>query len=176
MLISLNEILDLEDRELFGEVFDAYDKIYVQNSDDYEVWKHFYFFLWIAIEDAPSSFHQRIDLRSLLQRMFDEGKEKFSELADFNFVAGYTVSIFPYEYGDYETLENEAGKMLFKATKLDSKNVLYKMVYLGHDARGLEKEYEAAKMEAQKMINIFSGKGMLNGYFRDVLFSRGKGK
>ncbi len=147
MLKSLDEILDLEDKDLFDEAFDVYIKIYAQNTADYEVWKHFYFFLWIAIEDAPSSFHQRIGLRSFLQRMFDEGKENFSELADFNFVAGYTVSIFPYEHGEYETLEKEAEEMLFKATKLDSKNVLYKMVYLGHDTRGREKEYDAAKVD-----------------------------
>lgn len=174
MLISLDEILDLEDKQLFDEAFDAYNKIYLQNSDDYEVWKHFYFFLWTAIEDAQSSFHKRIGLRSLLQRMFDEGREKFYELADFNFIAGYTVSIFPYEYGDYETLEKEAGEMLFKAKKLDSENAIYNMVYLGHDTRGREKEYEVATMEAQKMLNMFNGKGVLNGYFREVLLRREK--
>ena len=57
------------------------------------------------IEDAPTEFNERIEVNKLLKKMFDEGKSNFSELPDFNFIAGYTVSIFPYEYGDYNDLE-----------------------------------------------------------------------
>src|SRR4051812_47692832 len=112
MTQSLQDIFTLEDNEHFDQAFDAFSNLYNQSKNDYEVWKHFYFFLWAAIEDAPSSFHDRINLRQLLQVMFDEGKKIFADKADFNFIAGYTVSLFPYEYGDYEDLEKEGNEML----------------------------------------------------------------
>ena len=77
------------------------------------------FFLWVTIEDAPSSFNDKINLRNLLKKLLDEGKQNFTENADFNFIAGWTVSIFPYEYGDYEDLGIEGIQMLFKATQLN---------------------------------------------------------
>jgi len=101
---ELNTIFQLEEAEKFDEAFEAYNVLFSQYLSEYIVWKHFYFFLWMAIEDATSVFHEKIDLRNLLKGMFDEGNSKFSSIADFNFTAGYTVSIFPYEYGDYDDL------------------------------------------------------------------------
>lgn len=48
----------------------------------------------------------------------NNGLNKHSELAEFNFITGYTVSIFPYEFGDYEELNIKGSEMLKKATKL----------------------------------------------------------
>ena len=93
---SLQQILELEDEKKFDEAFDAYNVLYSRNKE-YEVWKHFYFFLWAAIDDAPSDFQNKIGLRQLLQVMLDNGRQAYATHADFNFIAGYTVSIFPYE-------------------------------------------------------------------------------
>ncbi len=130
MTLSLQDIFQLEHSEKFDEAFEAYNGLYLKNIADYELWKHFYFFLWTAIEDAPSSFHDRINLRHLLQEMFDEGKRAFSNEADFNFIAGYTVSIFPYEYGNYHDLQKEGKEMLLKASQLQPGNLIYRLVYL----------------------------------------------
>jgi hypothetical protein len=167
---SLQDIFKLEDAEKFDEAFDAYNDLYNQNKNDYEVWKHFYFFLWTAIEDAPSGFQDKINLRHLLQVMFDEGKKPFADNADFNFIAGYTVSIFPYEYGNYDDLQKEGQQMLLKATKLDSKNTIYRMVYLGSLPDGDKLLYRQAEIEAApKVLETFSGQGALNRYFREIL-------
>jgi hypothetical protein len=53
MTQSLQDIFQLEDTEQFDKAFDAYSDIYSKDKNDYEIWKHFYFFLWTAIEDAP---------------------------------------------------------------------------------------------------------------------------
>ena len=81
MTQSLQDILRLEDCERFEEAFDAYNDLCYTNKKDYQVWTHFYFFLWIAIEDAPSGFRAKINLRHLLQEIFDAGKKTFSGLA-----------------------------------------------------------------------------------------------
>ena len=141
---SLQHIFQLEDSEQFDKAFEAYQALYSTSKTDYEVWKHFYFFLWTAIEDAPSSFQDKVDLRPLLQEMLDEGKRAFSDITDFNFIAGYTVSIFPYEYGDYDDLEEEGRQMLYKATQLEPENVIYKMVYLGSITNADPKAYRQA--------------------------------
>lgn len=171
MTQSLQDIFKLEDNEKFDEAFEAYNALYNSDRNDYEVWKHFYFFLWTAIEDAPSSFHDKIDLRHLLQAMFEEGKKTFSDNADFNFIAGYTVSIFPYEYGDYEEMEKEGQQMLLKATKLEPNNPIYRMVYLGSIPDGDKQLYRQAEIEAApKVLDRFGGDGALNKYFKEILY------
>jgi hypothetical protein len=171
MTQSLYNIFKLEDNKQFDEAFDAYNNLYNQNKNDYEVWKHFYFFLWTAIEDAPSSFHDKINLRPLMQIMFDEGKKAFADNADFNFIAGYTVSIFPYEYGDYDDLEKEGNEMLLKATQLQPDNLIYRMVYLGSISNVDRQQYRQVEIDAApKVLETFSGTGALNRYFRQVLY------
>ena len=143
----------------------------IQDKSDYEIWKHFYFFLWTAIEDAPTIFHDKVNLRHLLKVLFDEDKERFADKADFNFIAGYTVSIFPYEYGDYNDLEKEGRQMLFKATQLEPDNKIYRMTYLGSLASGDKQEYRQSEIEAApKVVETFSGHGALNKYFREILY------
>lgn len=168
---TIQDIFQLEDSEAFDEAFEAYNEIYSKNKGNYEIWKYFYFFLWTAIEDAPSSFNERINLRNLLQVMLDEGKQMFSEKADFNFIAGYTVSIFPYEYGEYDDLEKEAKQMLVKAIKLEPDNIIYKMVYLGSISKPDDHVYmQTVNEAAPTVLGTFSGNGALNNYFREVLY------
>jgi hypothetical protein len=171
MTQSLQRVFDLEDAEKFDEAFEAYNDLYKRNKHDYELWKHFYFFLWTAIEDAPCSFHDKINLRQLLKEMLDEGKQIFSDKADFNFVAGYTISIFPYEYGDYDNLERVGYEMLSKATQLQPTNPIYRMVFLGSSSNTNPNAYRQAEVDAApKVIEAFSGGGFLNKYFRQVLY------
>jgi hypothetical protein len=170
MTQSLQDIFNLEDNEQFDQTFEAYDKLYSQNKSDYEVWKHFYFFLWLAIEDAPSSFQDKINLRDLLKEMLIEGKQRFADKADFNFIAGYTVSIFPYEYGDYDDLEKEGNEMQYKATKLEPDNIIYELLYQGSLASTDTEKYRHLRINAApKVLETFPGNGALNKYFRQVL-------
>lgn len=171
MTQSLQDIFELEDSKRLDDAFDAYNYLYNQNKIDYDVWKHFYFFLWTAIEDAPSSFHGKINLRPLIQVMFEEGKKVFDDNADFNFIAGYTVSIFPYEYGDYDDIEKEGKELLHKATQLKPDNKIYKMVYMGSISNVDPKQYRQAEIEAApKVLETFNGIGALNKYFKQVLY------
>lgn len=80
MTQSLQDIFKLEHSEQFDEAFDAYNSLYNQDKNNHDVWKHFYFFLWTAIEDAPSRFHEKLNLRHLLKVMFDEGKKAFADI------------------------------------------------------------------------------------------------
>ena len=65
---ELNKIFELEEENKFDEVFQLYHNLYSKNKFEYEVWKNFYFFLWCAIEDAPSEFQEKIEIRDLLQK------------------------------------------------------------------------------------------------------------
>ena len=175
MTIAIQDIFKLEDNKLFDDAFDAYSELYNGDQKNYDVWKHFYFFLWTAIEDTPSSFHEKINLRQLLQAMLDEGKKAFIDNADFNFIAGYTVSIFPYEDGDYDDLEKEGSEMLLQATKLQPDNLIYKMVYLGSISDIDPQQYRQAEIDAApKVLETFRGTGTMNKYFRQVLYRSDK--
>lgn len=102
--------------------------------------------------------------------MLDEGRQ-FAEKADFNFIAGYTVSIFPYEYGEYNNLEKEAKRMLLEAARLEPENIIYKMVYLGSISTPDDQSYtQTANEAAPKVLETFGGNGSLNKYFREVLY------
>jgi hypothetical protein len=171
MAQSLQENFKLEDEEKFDKAFEAYNALCKQNKNDYDIWKHFYFFLWTAVEDAPSTFQDKINLRHLMQIIFNEGKTTFSDIADFNFIAGYTVSIFPYEYGNYEDLEKEGNAMLLKAAQLQPENLIHKLVYLGSISNVNRQEFRQAEIDAApKVLETFSGYGTLNKYFRQVLY------
>jgi hypothetical protein len=127
--------------------------------------------LWTAVEDAPSTFQDKINLRHLMQIIFNEGKTTFSDIADFNFIAGYTVSIFPYEYGNYEDLEKEGNAMLLKAAQLQPEILIHKLVYLGSISNVNRQEFRQAEIDAApKVLETFSGYGTLNKYFRQVLY------
>ncbi|WP_264522382.1 hypothetical protein [Flavobacterium sp. N1994] len=167
----MNEsILLLEERNEFDKAFEAYQKLYSNQNLDFELWKHFFFFLWICIEDSPLEFQERIDISKELKEKFVEGKKNFSELAEFNFIAGYTVSIFPYEFGDYDDLENEGSKMILKATEIEPENIIYRMVYLGDLPNLDRKKYEEAVVSAKPIVlEKFNGIGFFNKYFRQVL-------
>ena len=174
-MTNLTDILELEDKGDFEKAFESYRDLYSTKNNDYETWKYFYFFLWTAIEDAPSDFHEKINLRQRLREMFDDGKDKFNELADFNFITGYTVSIFPYEYGDYDDLEREGIEMLLRATKTEPTNAIFKMVYLGSLANVDKEQMKKAETEASKVVQEkFKGNGLLNRYFREVMDRSGK--
>ena len=174
---DLKEIFELENAEKYNEAYSRYQKLISKNTSDYQNWKYFFFFLWSMIEDVSGILSKDIDLRAELETELKNGMNKYSELADFNFIAGYTISIFPYEFGDYEKLDLIGRKMLKKAYELDLKNPIYKMTYLG--SKGLnrkeQKEYENACYKSRKIIETeYIGNGLLNEYFNQVFIRDGK--
>jgi hypothetical protein len=174
-MTNLTDILELEDKGDFEKAFESYRDLYATKNNDYETWKYFYFFLWTAIEDAPSDFQKKINLRQRLQEMFDDGKSKFNEVADFNFIAGWTVSIFPYEYGDYDDLERQGKEMLLRATKTEPTNLIFKLAYLGSFENVDKTQLRNVEIKASSIVQEkFKGNGLLNKYFRQVLDRAGK--
>ena len=168
-LNSIDNILELEDKGNFDKAFDLYSQLHQTNPDDFEIWKHFYFFLWIAIEDATAEFHDRINIRQRLQAMFDDGKNRFQDIAEFKFIAGWTVLISPYEYGDYEDLEKEGMELLKQAHEDMPDNMIYKMAYLGSFDSNKAERLKVEKEANSFVLKRFAGTGFLNSYFRDVL-------
>jgi hypothetical protein len=173
-LKDLETILEIEDEGDFDKAYELYNQLYKTNPTDFEIWKHFYFFLWIAIEDAKSEFHERVNLRQQLQEMFDEGKRKFQHKSEFKFIAGYTVSIFPYEYGDYDDLEKEGNELLRQAYHEEPDNKIYRMVYLG-SSNSDKNEYRQSELDASPVVlKKFQGPGLINNYFKQVLNRKDK--
>ena len=166
--------MEREDSGDFDKAFELYNRLYQINPSGFEMWKHFYFFVWTAIEDAPSEFHDRINLRQKLQELYEDGKKRFQNYTEFKFIAGYTVSIFHYEYGDYEDLEKEGKEFLRQANQERPDDKIFKMVYLG-SFESDKKEYRQAELEASPVVrNRFQGPGLLNRYFRQVLNRKNK--
>ena len=168
-MTTLNDILKVEDKGDIDKAFDLYIKLYESNRTDFEVWKHFYFFLWISIEEASVKFQNRVNLRERLKNLYIEGKTNFKTLTEFKFIAGYTISLFPYEFGDYSDLEKEGKDLLFQASQAEPDNKIYKMVYLGsYDSDN--DTYRQAEIQASPIVlDKFKGLGFMNRYFREVL-------
>ncbi|GAB3832916.1 hypothetical protein [Hymenobacter jeollabukensis] len=170
----LEHIINLEEDQKYQEAYEFYRVLYSANKLDYDIWKNFYIFLWLALEETPEFFQEKINLQSLLPTMLTEGKQNFSTLADFNFIAGYTVSILPYEFGEFSTMEDEATRMLLKAFELDPSNTIYRMVYLGNNSSKSEEYLKSTAEAGPIVLHKFAGAGMLNKYFRQVLFRLNK--
>lgn len=168
---NLEQIFELETAEKYNEAYSEYQKLISENDVDFETWKYYYFFLWSMIEDVNGQFKKGIDLRTELESELKNGLNKYSELAEFNFIAGYMVSIFPYEFGDYEELEIKGKEMLKKAFEMEQSNPIYKMVYLGSKSLNDKEQslYKMACAESKLILKTkHSGKGLLNEYYNQV--------
>jgi hypothetical protein len=168
---NLEQIFELEAAEKYNEAYSEYKKMISENNADFETWKYYFFFLWSMIEDVSGIFKMGIDLRTELEYELKNGLNKYSKLAEFNFITGYAISIFPYEFGDYEKLEIKGKKMLKKAFEMEKSNPIYEMVYLGSKSRNKKEEslYKKKCAESKQILKIkYNGKGLLNEYFNQV--------
>ena len=168
---ELIKIIELENSNDFELAFLEYDNLYNQNKSVFEIWKYFYFFLWIIIENMPNDFVEKIKREERLKEMFSDGNSKFSNNPEFNFIVGYTMSIFPYEFGDFDEYEKKAEELLEKARNLDPINPIYKMVCLSSSIDDNSEEYLLASAEAAQIVKEkYNGIGLYNDYFIQVLY------
>ena len=171
----LKEIIELEDKELFQNALDKYQQLYAASSNDFEVWKHYYFFLWyISVEEIPLEIEAFIITNKINEELDKIGKEDmqtFSNNPDALFILGYTMNLFPYFFGDYELWEKKAQVMIIRAAELSPENIIYKMVKLGEiEFARQNKAYIAICELAAPIVNdTFSKGGFLNSYFKEVL-------
>jgi len=170
---ELVKIIEFENTRKFELAFHAYVELYSRNKNNFEVWKYFFFFLWIIIEEMPNEFSEKIEREKKLKEMFEEGFATFSQNPEFNFIAGYAMSIFPYEFGDFTEYEHKSSELLAEARKLEPNNEIYEMVYLGNSKNNNSEEYLNAKNNAKpKVIEKYKGSGLLNDYFMQVLIRK----
>jgi hypothetical protein len=175
---NLKQIFELESAEKYNDAYSLYQKLISEKNVGFETWKYYFFFLWSMIEDVNGLFRKDIDLRTELESELNNGLKKYSELAEFNFIAGYAVCIFPYEFGDYEELDTKGRKMLKTASEMEPNNPIYKMAYLGSQVLNKKEQslYEKVCAESKPILNTkYSGKGFLNEYFSQV-FNRDEKK
>ena len=168
---NLEQIFELETAEKYNEAYSEYQKLISENNAEFETWKYYFFFLWSMIEDVSGFFKMGIDLRTELESELRNGLNKYWKLAEFNFIAGYAISIFPYEFGDYEELEIKGKEMLKKAFEMEQSNPIYEMVYLGSKNRNKKEEslYKKSCAESKLILKIkYNGKGLLNEYYNQV--------
>ena len=169
---KFSKIFELETAGKYNKAYFEYQKLISENNSDFETWKFYFFFLWSMLEDVNGQFTENIDLRTELEAELKSGLKNYSDLAEFNFIAGYAVSIFPYEFGDYEELDKKGRKMLRIASELEPNNPIYKMVYLGtqEQTKKNQTEYQNACQDSElKVQETYNGNGLLNEYFKDVL-------
>ena len=168
---NLEQIFELESAEKYNEAFSEYRNLVSEDNPNFETWKYYFFFLWSMLEDVNGLFRKDIDLRAELESELNNGLKKYSGIAEFNFIAGYAISIFPYEFGDYEELEIRGKEMLKKAFELEQSNPIYEMVYLGSKSLNDKEQslYKKACAESKLILKTkHSGKGLLNEYYNQV--------
>ncbi len=165
------QVLELEELEKFEDAFHAYELLDYQNT--FEHWKPFYFFLWyMNVEDVPlgtTKLIEKYNLDEKLKKVTNIGFRQFSANSQFKFVAGYTISLFPYYYGDYEEWENKGNELLKAAYEQEPDNIIFELAFNG-SSFGSNEQYNKTKPKASEAIRVeFSGKGLLNSYFGEVL-------
>jgi len=156
--------------EEYEEAFREYEKL---DLNDFDNWKYYYFYLWyINVEYYPldlNGFIQKHKLDDKLKELVELGFKRFGEVAEFQYLAGYTINLFPYYYGDYEEWEQRGNELLKSAHKLEPDNLIYNISYQG-SPYGSTRAYNLAKQNAIEVgKGTFAGIGILNRYFKDVL-------
>lgn len=165
------QVLELEELEKYEDAFHAYELLDYQSS--FEHWKYFYFFLWyVNVEDIPLGTVELVDKHKLDERLKEVasiGFGQFSENPEFKFVAGYTISLFPYYYGEYEEWEEKGNELLKAAYEQEPNNLIYELAYHG-GSFGSNELYNETKLKAKKAVKTeFSGNGILDSYFIEVM-------
>jgi hypothetical protein len=175
-MTTLDEILELEENLQLEEAFHKYQELYQKDFTDFHIWKHYYFFLWYTEVESGCinggmKFTEKHAIGKLINPLFLEGKERFIHLAEFNFIVGYTISLFPYYYGEYEEMEAYGEELLGNATKLDPLNPEYKRAYLGSLPLGSnDKDYVYySNLTRTTIWPKYTGKGFLNEYMREMI-------
>jgi hypothetical protein len=170
---TLYNIIELEESENYISALEQYQKQFSFN-EDFELWKHYYFFLWyINVEEFAlhmEAFIRENKLDIVLKEVALFGLKTFKNNPEALFILGYTISLFPYYFGEYEKLESEAKQMLNKAHNIQSNDIIYKLAFLG-STDGNQEVYDQVCVEAAPEVLIrFNGKGLLNNYFKQVLY------
>lgn len=175
---NLENIFKFESEEKYNEAYSLYKSLLNSNPINFEIWNYYYFFLWSMIEDVNGFFTilSNKELRNELNKELEFGLKNFENIPEFNFITGYTITIFPYEFGDYDELEKVGKQLLSKASELEPHNVLFKMVLLGSLEKTnniQKKEYNNLKSKVRKVIlEKHGGNGLLNEYYNQVFIRK----
>ncbi len=170
--MKLEDILELEDNQDYNKAYHFYSTLLTKNDTDFELWKHYFFFLWRMLDAVKGQFTVDVELRKTLIIELKRGLKLFKNYPEFNFITGYTISIMPYIFGNCNTYEKIAIKLLEKASNLKPKNPIYKMIFLGAqwDFGGQEQSYNEVWLKSKPIIaRKYNGKGLINRYFSTIL-------
>ena len=170
--MKLKEILELEENQEYNAAYYAYQELLYENDKDFESWKHYFFFLWYMLDVVEGQFTVDINLKNTLVVELKKGQKLYDDIPEFNFIAGYAISIVPYEFGNCTKYEMKAIELLEKASSLESENPIYKMILLGAqwDFGGQENCYnEVCAKTKQIIFQTYNGKGLINKYFHTIL-------
>jgi hypothetical protein len=174
----MNNILDivhsLEDQNDFETSFLTYKKEFHSDKLDFQLWRSFYFFLWYCLFEEVCLDCEKFNLKYSLRQEYDlilnYGHRTYSDIPEFNFIVGYTISVYPYIFSDILESKSTAIQLIKKAWNLERSNLIYEMVRIGDLFPG-SKEYQKLCIQASTLVlTQYKGKGYLNTYFRSVLF------
>jgi len=170
----LETVYELEDENDFESAFLIYKKTFELDSQDFQLWRSFYFFLWYCLVEEGFLKSEKFNLDFNLMKEYDiilnYGHGTYSNNPEFNFIVGYTISVYPYLFANILESESLGNQLLKKAWNLERTNLIYNMVRLGDSLPGSE-EYSRSCINASTLVLVqYKGKGYLNSYFRSVLF------
>ena len=170
--MKLEELLKLEDKQDYNKAYYLYLTLLKKNTINFELWKHYFFFLWYMQDTVKGQFTVSIDISKALAIELQRGEKLFKDNSEFNFITGYTISIMPYLFGNCNVYEKKAIKLLEKASHLEPNNPIYKMILLGAqwDFGGQEKSYNEVCLKSKQIVaQKYNGKGLINNYFSTIL-------
>lgn len=173
----MNNILDtlhlLEDENDVETAFLIYKKEFHSDKINFQLWRSFYFFLWYCLVEEGCLNCEKFNLEYSLRQEYDTilnyGHKAYSDIPEFNFIVGYTISVYPYIFPNILESKSTAIHLIKKAWNLERSNLIYEMVRTGDSLPG-SKEYQKLRIKASPLVlTQYKGKGYLNTYFRSVL-------
>lgn len=169
-------VLTLESAEQYETVYPIYQAITSNKNNeplDFDLWMHYFFFLWHVSEGCIGQLSFDSTLEQDLLDALNHGEKHFTDHAEFHFLTGYCMHMLPYLFGDYEYYELEGLTRLARATQLAPENPLYKMIEMGGSIPKvhLTQAYKSLCKESNAYIKShYQGDGILNEYIRGVMY------
>lgn len=175
---SWDEVDEMEAKNYFKAAIFHMREVWLNEPGNLKVFLRLSFLSWHVVVEWPTFDESDLEEEDhtecvmLLRSLLNYGQNHFQESADFQWLFGYMMYLFPFYFGsDFDQMEGTAKEMLKKAYILRPEDAILKMTYFeNRDNYKKNHEYHYLCNEVTSTLSErFPGNGVLEKYFREVL-------
>lgn len=178
---SWEEVDEMEAKNNFKAAISHMREVWLNEPGNKKVFLRISFLAWHVVVEWPTFDESDMEEKDhtecvmLLRSLLIYGQDHFQENADFQWLFGYMMYLFPFYFGtDFDRMESTSREMLEKAYLLRPQDPIIKMTYFeNRDNYTKDHDYYDLYQEVSSILSErFPGNGKLEEYFKEVLIRK----